>query len=111
VVYGRVTPRVLKLATVTRMVAPAVDQQASRKLISDKDVDAEDEQEKKRGRCKSNDTHVIALALVTRARLLCSADHALHADFKNPLIISKPPSYLPKPGARQSSEAEVSRLQ
>ena len=40
--------------------------------------------------CVSNDSHVVALARVSGARTLCSRDHALHQDFKNPLVISGP---------------------
>jgi hypothetical protein len=42
------------------------------------------------GVCRSNDPHVIALARVSRARVLCSADRNLHADFTNPRLLSKP---------------------
>ncbi len=42
------------------------------------------------GLCVSNDMHVIALARVSGARTLCSHDQALHTDFKNPHLISKP---------------------
>ncbi len=42
------------------------------------------------GLCKSNDQHVIALARVSGARLLCSGDQRLHADFGNPALISNP---------------------
>ncbi len=40
--------------------------------------------------CQSNDSHIIALARVSGARTLCSHDAALHTDFKNPKLISKP---------------------
>ena len=40
--------------------------------------------------CRSNDSHVIALARVSGARLLYSNDLNLHKDFKNPRIINKP---------------------
>lgn len=40
--------------------------------------------------CVSNDRHVIALARVSGARLLFSADEPLHADFKNKTIIDNP---------------------
>lgn len=36
---------------------------------------------------KSDDPHILALALVSGVRLLCSRDTALHADFKNPRIL------------------------
>ena len=88
VVYGGELRReYLKLSAVTDSMS---HQAGIAKLIPDKDVDAEDKEVKKQGQCTSNDTHVIALALVSKARLLCSADHGLHADFKNPRIISNP---------------------
>jgi hypothetical protein len=40
--------------------------------------------------CQSNDPHVVALARVSGARILCSHDQALHQDFRNPKLISKP---------------------
>jgi len=40
--------------------------------------------------CKSNDPHVIALARVSGARILCSHDRTLHRDFTNPELISDP---------------------
>ena len=40
--------------------------------------------------CRSNDSHVIALARISGARLLYSNDLDLHKDFKNPRIINKP---------------------
>ncbi len=42
------------------------------------------------GLCTSNDDHIIALARVSGARLLCSHDIALHADFTNGMLIKKP---------------------
>ena len=38
----------------------------------------------------SNDQHIIALARVSGARLLCSHDKALHEDFKNKELINNP---------------------
>ena len=35
------------------------------------------------GTCRSNDSHVVALALVSRCRLVFSHDEALHADLKS----------------------------
>ena len=40
--------------------------------------------------CTSNDVHVLALALVSGARLLYTNDAALIADFKNPAVIANP---------------------
>ena len=40
--------------------------------------------------CRSNDTHVIALAQISGARLLYSNDKDLHVDFKNKRLIDEP---------------------
>ena len=42
------------------------------------------------GQCRSNDAHVVALARVSGARLLCSEDKLLHADFDNRELINNP---------------------
>ena len=39
---------------------------------------------------RSDDPHVIALAQVSGARLLCAADKLLHADFDNKALIDSP---------------------
>ena len=54
------------------------------------DVDREEKVVKKLGLCKSNDPHVIAIARVSGARVLCAEDHALEADFKNLSLVPKP---------------------
>jgi len=41
-------------------------------------------------RCRSNDRHVLALAIVSGARTLATFDNALAQDFKNAGIISRP---------------------
>ncbi len=40
--------------------------------------------------CCSNDQHIIALARVSGARLLCSRDNNLSSDFTNPQILNNP---------------------
>jgi hypothetical protein len=90
VVYGGELGReYAKLKAVARIVR-LLDQAGIAKKFADKTVDAEDINVKASGLCSSNDTHIISLARVGTARLLCSADHALHADFKNAKLISKP---------------------
>jgi hypothetical protein len=37
--------------------------------------------------CRSDDPHIIALARVSGARILCSLDKTLHKDFRNPKLI------------------------
>ena len=53
-------------------------------------VDEREEKLIEEGRCHSNDTHVIALAQISGARLLYSNDKALHEDFGNKRMIDKP---------------------
>lgn len=42
------------------------------------------------GVCRSNDAHIIALARVSKARVLVSCDKDLQVDFKNGSLIEKP---------------------
>ena len=44
----------------------------------------------KEGACKSDDHHVIALAIISRARLLFSNDPDLHADFRDKNLVDDP---------------------
>ena len=57
--------------------------------FSDQDVGSK-EKEVKSWELKSDDPHVIALALVSKARLLYSNDLNLHGDFKNTTFINNP---------------------
>lgn len=41
-------------------------------------------------KCRSDDSHVIALARVSGARTLCSRDKTLHRDFKDPRLVAHP---------------------
>ena len=43
---------------------------------------------------KSNDHHVLALARISKARLLYSSDEGLHEDFKNTEIIPSPKGHI-----------------
>ena len=76
---------------VKRMVRQ-LDQAGRAKAVPDAEVDA-----KTRAvapQCVSDDPHVIALAQVSGARLLCSLDHALHRDFTNPQLINAPRGHV-----------------
>ena len=59
-------------------------------IVDASDVAAEEREVEKSGLCVSNDKHVIALARVSGARLLCARDNALRRDFKNPQLIKRP---------------------
>ena len=53
-------------------------------------VDEREEKLNEEGRCHSNDTHVIALAQISGARLLYSNDKDLQEDFGNKPLIDRP---------------------
>lgn len=53
-------------------------------------VDAEQAKVNALGVAASNDTHIIALARISGARVLYSTDTALHKDFKNAQLVDQP---------------------
>ncbi len=59
--------------------------------VGDEVVEAETVRLAARKACRSNDPHVIALALVSGARLLYSNDRRLGDDFRNRKLIGNPP--------------------
>ncbi|HWP28531.1 MAG TPA: hypothetical protein VNM50_03235 [Chloroflexota bacterium] len=56
----------------------------------DEIVAAEEQRVAAMGLCRSNDHHIIALARVSGARLLCTSDDALAADFRNKRLVDRP---------------------
>ena len=60
------------------------------RMMPDEDVDARTDELRRRDVCASDDEHVLALALVSGARLVYTNDAALIADFKNREIVSNP---------------------
>jgi hypothetical protein len=76
---------------VKRMVRQ-LDQAGRAKAVPDAQVDAR--MRAVAPRCVSDDPHVIALAQVSGARLLCSLDLDLHKDFTNPQLINAPRGHV-----------------
>lgn len=58
--------------------------------VEDRRVDEESNRILAEGHCESNDPHVLALARVSRSRLLFTNDRRLQRDFGNPQIIRRP---------------------
>ena len=58
--------------------------------VVDSELKQRGEDLRKSGDCRSNDTHVLALAQVSGARLLYTNDQKLIDDFKNRALISRP---------------------
>ena len=76
---------------VKRMVRQ-LDQAGRAKAVSDAAVDTR--MRIVAPHCVSDDPHIIALALESGARLLCSLDRALHTDFTNPQLINAPRGHV-----------------
>lgn len=72
----------------TRLLITVLNQCGRARTIPS--VELVDTQDRVSKTCKSNDPHVLAVAIVGKARLLCSDDGPLRADFKNPAFISNP---------------------
>lgn len=76
-----------------------LDQQGSARQVPDAEVDAQAKQLVESKVCRSNDQHILALAIVGRVRLLCTMDNDLAADFRNPLILNAPRGNIYRRGA------------
>lgn len=88
-VVGRTLLDELKYAKAQKWIQQAILAGRVRQETSGT-VDEREEELRKEGRCRSNDTHVIALAQISGARLLYSNDKDLHADFRNKRLIDTP---------------------
>jgi len=78
-----------RLSSVWRFIV-ALDRAGKAKAISDGAVDALQASLEQSGLLRSDDSHIIALAKVSGARLLCSLDRDLHCDFVSKQLIDKP---------------------
>ena len=61
------------------------------RLVNDLEVEEQTKKLEHKSSCRSNDAHVIALALVSGARLLYSNDRELGDDFRDKKLIENPP--------------------
>jgi hypothetical protein len=64
-------------------------------------VNAEEQALRASGQCRSDDPHVVALAKVSGARLVCTIDDALGQDFRDKNILGKPRGKQWSPAAHQ----------
>lgn len=67
-----------------------LDRAARARVVPDGAVDAAAAEVAAIGLAGSNDHHILGLALVSGARVLCSEDRALRADFKDRRLIKNP---------------------
>lgn len=86
---GYLTSELFRIERLKRWFAQL--QRAGRLMSADAiAVNARTDELTKSGACKSDDPHVIALAQISGARLLYSADTLLHEDFTSAALLSKP---------------------
>jgi hypothetical protein len=89
-VFGGKLSKELSNRIASRRYLRALLQAGRAYQIPDATVQSEEQQVTASGHCRSDDPHVVALARVSGARTLCSHDRALHQDFRNSDLISKP---------------------
>jgi hypothetical protein len=82
-----------------------LDQQGSARKIPDSVIDQEEQSLIDGNLCRSNDHHIIAIARISTARLLCTDDGLLMQDFKDPVLISNPRGKI----YRRESHADLIR--
>ena len=80
---GKLTDELLKVERAARQIKTWRDAGLAHRVARD---EIRSEERGIKAQCSSDDPHVIALARVSGARLLCSSDKTLHADFKSTLI-------------------------
>ena len=78
-----------KLASVWRFIV-ALDRAGRALTVSTATVDKRQQELEASGLLLSDDPHIVALAQVSGARLLCSKDQNLHKDFLSKELIDKP---------------------
>jgi len=90
VVYGgRLATELARLEKARRYLRTLL--QAGRALLfPDEAIRVEEATVIRTGLCRSNDSHVVALARVSGARTLCTDDGDLQRDFRNPRLLSHP---------------------
>jgi len=93
-VFGGKLSSELSHRTDSRRYLRALLQAGRAYQIPEATVQSEEQRITDSGLYKSDDPHVVALARVSGARTLCSRDQALHQDFRNPKLISKPRGHV-----------------
>ncbi|MCY3630038.1 MAG: PIN domain-containing protein [Rhodothermaceae bacterium] len=90
VIGGKLTAELSKASESFRQWAKIARIQGKMTIVHDGEVDQTEKDLTDAGNCISDDTHIIALAQVSGARLLYSNDEALHKDFGNKKLIDHP---------------------
>jgi len=90
VVGGKLTGEISEGSEKFRKWARIARIKGRMRIVDDNKVTQREKDLMEAGNCQSNDTHIIALAQVSGARLLYSNDRALQQDFKNKKLLDHP---------------------
>ena len=91
VVGGHLATELDKVGAAKRFVRSLLDAGRARRIPN---VVTDEEEKKIVNSCRSDDPHVIALARLSGARILCSKDQDLHKDFLNRELIDDPQGHI-----------------
>ena len=89
VLGGQLRREYMKYLPLLRFVAE-LDRRGGVRILLESAIDDETARVRKLGLCESNDEHLIALARVSGARLLCTTDGPATRDFKKKALIDSP---------------------
>ncbi len=86
---GKLREEYLKNKRLKRLLI-TLDRSGIAKIIGKESITSEIDKLDYGKLCISNDLHIIALAIVSGARLLCTSDNDLHTDFNNHRLLKNP---------------------
>jgi hypothetical protein len=86
---GKLTDEYLRIGSI-RSALSQLDRAGRVVVLIRAEVDAFERLLADAGVCESDDPHIIAIAQLSGARLLCSNDQDLHRDFTNKDLVDKP---------------------
>ncbi|MXW33150.1 MAG: hypothetical protein F4069_08915 [Rhodothermaceae bacterium] len=90
VIGGKLTHELSDASEIFRRWAKTARIKGRMRVVQDGKVNQKDKELAMTGDCLSDDSHIIALAQVSGARLLYSNDKTLHKDFTNKQLIDRP---------------------
>src|SRR5262245_52281637 len=89
-VYGGDLTEEYRLNRAVVAMVVTLDQQGRARQMSETQMRVKTAEIKRQGQLRSDDPHIIALALVSGARILCSDDGDLRSDFRDKAVVSRP---------------------
>jgi len=86
---GELTREYRKICAFWRLLV-TLDRQGVARQVDGGRVDRETDRLRATNACRSDDPHIIALARVAQARLICSDDQKLREDVRDPELLANP---------------------